>query len=124
MMCLISIYYKYVVNSNPTKNLKAKRGIGQGDPVSPYLFVMVMKYLTRLLGKLKHQPYFNFHPRREKLNSMNLYFADDVLLFTRGDRISVELPMKQFKNFSEVTGLNANIAKSMVFFGGVEEGVR
>lgn len=54
----------------------------------------------------------------------NLFFADDILLFVRGDIISVKMPMKHFSIFSESTWLRVNNAKSCVYFGGVcEEGM-
>lgn len=49
--------------------------------------------------------------------------ADDLLMFTRGDKKSVELMMQQLKTFSNSTGLTVNKMKSCVYFGGVHEEV-
>lgn len=59
-----------------------------------------MEYLTRVLAGLKNMPNFNYHPRFEKLNILNLCFADDLLFFARADLIYVRLSMKQFGEFS------------------------
>lgn len=47
-------------------------------------------------------------------------FADDLLLFTRGDHVSMVILMQQFHSFSASTGLIANNAKCKVYFGGVD----
>lgn len=64
-------------------------------------------------------PNFNYHPRFQKLDIVNLFFADDLLMFTRGNVTSVKLLHEKFKKFSEATGLKANLGKSQVYFGGV-----
>lgn len=77
MICVKTVCYRYVVNGAYTDLIKAKRGVRQGDPVSPFLFVIVMEYLSRVFEKLRQIPNFNFHPKSEKLKIVNLCFADD-----------------------------------------------
>lgn len=57
-------------------------------------------------------------PYCEKLGIVNIRFADDVILFTIGDLISVQMIMKNFETFSKSKSLVANKAKCKVFFGG------
>ncbi|CAK8530813.1 unnamed protein product [Lathyrus sativus] len=80
-----------------------------------------MEYLNRCLGKLKNKPDFNFHPKCEKLNLINISFADNLILFSRGDSTSVNILMEEFKQFSEATGLKAHSAKCKLYFGGVHQ---
>lgn len=58
---------------------------------------------------------FDFHAKCEKLNLTNLCFADDLLLFTRGDLISVKLIIKAFEFFSKSIGLRVNPTKFFAF---------
>ena len=124
MKTVTTVTYKFVVNGEYTHSLKAKRGLRQGDPLSPLLFVIVMEYLHRSLQELRYTPDFNFHAKCEKLNIISLSFADDVLMFTRGDKISVDILMQAFMNFSKSTGLVINPSKCKVYFGAVESCIK
>ncbi|XP_059309946.1 uncharacterized protein LOC132061093 [Lycium ferocissimum] len=124
MQCLISVAYSIVINGKPSPLLQAKKGLRQGDPISPYLFVLAMEYLCRLLKQLKHDRDFKFHPRCAKLQVIQLGFADDLLLFSKGDVGSVQKLYGLFHKFSSASGLQANLQKSSIYFGGVREEVQ
>lgn len=85
--------------------MKAKRGLRQGEPISHLLFVVVMEYLHRSIQKLCKVHDFNFHAMCEKLEIINISFADDLLLFARGDIKSIELLIEKVIEFSRVTSL-------------------
>src|SRR4051812_20373408 len=118
------VTYKYVINGKPSPSIQAKRGLRQGDPISPLLFVLIMEYLHRSLRKLNHMPAFKFHPKCKKLGITNICFADDLMMFTRGDPISVQIMMREFHLFSEATGLRASPTKCKVYSGGMSATVQ
>lgn len=119
MECTTSISYSIMINGEFSERFHAKRGLRLGDPMSPYLFVLCMEYLNRALTTLCDIPDFNFHPRCQKVGVIHLCFADDLLLFSRGDLTSVKLLHGVFQDFSAVSGLRANLGKSQVYFGGM-----
>ncbi|XP_058776403.1 uncharacterized protein LOC131650721 [Vicia villosa] len=121
MICVRTVSYKYVINGKPSPSIQAKRGLRQGDPISPLLFVLIMEYLHRSLRKLQYTPSFHFHPKCKKLGITNLCFADDLMMFSRGDPTSVQTMMQEFHKFSEATGLWASQAKCKVYCGGIKE---
>lgn len=118
MNCLCTILSSILINGTPTYPFPDSKGFRQGDPLSPYLFVLAMDYLSRLLKTLKNQPDFNYQPRCERLKIIQLGFADDLLLFCRGDEVSIHMLYNCFMEFSRVSGLNANKSNSFIYFGG------
>lgn len=119
MECLSTVSYSFNVNGELTMPFQGKKGLRQGDPLSPYLFVLYMDYLSRVLGQLQHNPRFSFHPRCKNLNLTHVCFADDLLLFAKGDPKAVRELFSSFQHFSIVSGLKANLNKSSIYFGGV-----
>ncbi|XP_058722226.1 uncharacterized protein LOC131594147 [Vicia villosa] len=118
------VTYRYLINGKPSPSIQAKRGLRQGDPISPILFVLIMKYLHRSLRKLKHMPAFKFHPKCKKSGITNICFADDLMMFTRGDPVSVQIMMREFHLVSEATGLMASPTKCKVCSRGINATVQ
>ncbi|XP_062074993.1 uncharacterized protein LOC133779000 [Humulus lupulus] len=99
----------------------AKRGLRQGDPLSSLLFVICMEYLSRILAKVACKHDFHFHYRCTELKLTHLCFADDIILFCRGDIISILRLLQGFKRFSGSSGLQANENKSAFYCHGMPE---
>ncbi|CAK8543759.1 unnamed protein product [Lathyrus sativus] len=120
MLGITTVSYRFNIMGEYTDILQAKRGIRQGDPLSPMLFVLIMEYMNRMLVKMQRDPNFNYHAKCEKLKITNLTFADDVLLFCRGDCISLQMILRTFRDFSNSTGLIMNPNKCRIYFGGLD----
>ncbi|KAL9236526.1 hypothetical protein vseg_011184 [Gypsophila vaccaria] len=73
-----------------------------------------MDYLTRTLKYATVKFEFNFHPMCKDLRLASLMFADDVLLFSKGDVNSMMLLLKAFSTFSKANGLNLNAANHLL----------
>ena len=97
------------------------RGIRQGDPISPYLFVLVMDTLSQILHQQISNGSFKYHWKCDKLNISHLCFADDLLILFNGDVESANLVRQSLDLFFLFTGLQANNGKSCLFFSNVED---
>ncbi|XP_062118800.1 uncharacterized protein LOC133832477 [Humulus lupulus] len=122
MVCLRGSSYSLVLNGNIQGRFQGARGLKQGDPISPLLFVIVMDYLTRLLLKISTEKEFRFHPLCKSLKLVNLCFADDLLLFCKANQDSVRLIQQVFTVFANSSGLTINKTKSRVYIGGLDAG--
>ncbi|GAA0142619.1 hypothetical protein LIER_03474 [Lithospermum erythrorhizon] len=63
---------------------EGKRGLRQGDPMSPALFLLCIEYLSRLLKVKIGRDIFSFHPKCQGARITHLTFADDLMLFSYG----------------------------------------
>lgn len=125
MECVTTASFSICINGDIHGYFDGKRGLRQGDPMSPYLFTLVMEVLTLLLHRAVRQSLnFRFHALCEKQRLINLCFADDLFLFSRGDVRSSKIIMDSLEEFKEVSGLVPSVAKSTVFFGNVADEVR
>jgi len=77
--CMESFFISVLVNG-PTKKIKPTCGFRQGDPVTPFLFIIVEKELTRMVRQMcKRHLFKGISVRSEKLEVSILQFADDTL---------------------------------------------
>jgi len=115
--CIYTTTYTLHMNGNDYRYFVGGRGLRQGGPFSPLIFVLVMEYLSRLFKKASSEQGFKFHPHCKKTKLIHLLFADDLIMFSVVDPITVQLIIGKF---SRSTGLEANKSKSQVVMGGAE----
>lgn len=84
------------------------------------LFTIIMKYMNMVMVKMQADLNFNHHSKCQKFGIIHLTFAGDVLLFSRGDILSLELILQAFHKFSESTGLSVNPKKCKIFYSGMK----
>ncbi|GJY80402.1 RNA-directed DNA polymerase, eukaryota, reverse transcriptase zinc-binding domain protein [Tanacetum coccineum] len=96
---------------------EGKRGLRQGDPLSLYLFNLVMEVLTLMLQRrVQESQLFTYHRYCSKLDLINLCFADDLFLFAYGDVNSASIIKEALEEFKDALGLTPSLPKSMAYF--------
>ncbi|XP_057543234.1 uncharacterized protein LOC130821463 [Amaranthus tricolor] len=83
-----------------------------------------MEYLLRILKEAGEAEDFNFHPRCFKLKLNHLAFANDLMMFCKGDMQSIKNVSQAVKLFSSSSGLFANNTKSWIYLAGVSNDFR
>ncbi|KAL0281795.1 UNVERIFIED_CONTAM: Retrovirus-related Pol polyprotein from type-2 retrotransposable element R2DM [Sesamum radiatum] len=113
--CITTVTYSVSLNGSIHGFFQGARGIRQGDPMSPYLFVIVMEYGTFCLScAFRILTDFLYHWKCRELGILNLCFADDVLIFCSADTQSASIIKQSLAEFAILSGLQVNPHKSQV----------
>ena len=78
-----------------------------------------MYVLSHKIDKAVQEKKFKYHPRCQSLSLTHLCFADDLMVFVEGSKVSIEGALSVFEDFAKWSGLNVNIEKSTVYMAGV-----
>ena len=82
MTCVRTVTYSVVVNGSPCGHIVPTRGLRQGDPLSPYLFLLCMEGFSALIKKAKNQGVIHgVSVTRAAPKVSHLLFADDSIVF-------------------------------------------
>ncbi|KAG7532416.1 Endonuclease/exonuclease/phosphatase superfamily [Arabidopsis thaliana x Arabidopsis arenosa] len=116
--CVSSVSYKILLNGVPRGSIRPTRGIRQGDPLSPFLFIL---YTEALVANLKeaewHGRIQGLQVSRASPSTSHLLFADDSLFFCKADPLQGAEIIKILRIYGEASGQQLNTAKSSVMFG-------
>ncbi|XP_022030457.1 uncharacterized protein LOC110931368 [Helianthus annuus] len=119
--CLSSSKASVLVNGSPTKEFDLKRGLRQGDPLSPFLFILVMEVLDVFL---KRAVTLGFYEGVKLPNGgpvlTHLCYADDVIFLGRWSDKNVDILKRILRCLFLVSGLKVNLAKCSLMGVGVE----
>jgi hypothetical protein len=97
-----------MVNGCPGPWITCKRRLRQGDPISPYLFILVADVLQVLI---RNESQIR-HPVVDDVGCPVLQYADDTLLLVRGEITDVQALKTILDQFAAATGLKINFTKS------------
>lgn len=110
-------YFPIIIGKKKTTNFCPSRRIRQGDPFSPYFFILAIEYLSMLIfGKTRHKEWNSYIFKNSGPTIPHLLFADDILLFSKANIKNITATNEILTNFSNLSGLQINPSKSKVWF--------
>ncbi|KAL9689317.1 hypothetical protein QQ045_009701 [Rhodiola kirilowii] len=120
-MCVQSTSFSIQINGESVGFFEGKRGLRQGDPISPLLFTIDMDYLSRILKGMNKTHGYYHHPKCHRVDLKHLIFADDLFLFSSGRCSSISALKESLDSFLQCSGLAVNSDKSQLFLAGFSE---
>ena len=116
--CLSSAKFSVLVNGVPAGFFPSTKGLRQGDPLSPYLFIMGMEVLDVLIRRAVEGGFLSGCNIRggsgPSLNISHLFFADDTMVFCEAKKDHLTYLGWILFWFEAASGLRINLAKSEI----------
>eukprot|EP00253_Pinus_taeda_P030883 PITA_30883 len=124
MGCVTSVSFAVLINGAASSFFKGQRGLRQGCPLSPLLFLLVAEGLSRLISEAKRTGMIKGLEVAANLFITHLLFVDDILLFTNGNLDEVKELKAILELFMKATGMQINIRKSQCILEGFSRNER
>jgi hypothetical protein len=118
MTCVTTVKLCVQVNGNLTDEITPTRGLRQGDPLSPYLFLFIADSLSKMIRKAVHDQKL----KDLKICSMSpgishLLFADDCMLFFKAETEQAKTIKSILTYFEKGSGQVLSANKCSILFG-------
>ncbi|GJV60665.1 RNA-directed DNA polymerase, eukaryota [Tanacetum coccineum] len=121
--CLNSAMGSILVNGSPTSEFKFSKGLKQGDPLSPFLFILIMESLHLSFNNVVNAGLYNGIQIDESLNLSHLFYADDVIFVGKWNSSNLSTIVNVLKWFYLASGLKINLNKSKLMGIGISHDV-
>jgi hypothetical protein len=114
--CISSVRFSVLINGSPSGFFSSSRGVRQGDPLSPFLFVLIMEAFSRMITAIYSRGliagFYVGNREQDRVEVSHLLFADDTLVFCGADASQISYMSALLVCFEAVSGLKVNLTKS------------
>ena len=117
MSCVSSVSTSILFNGGNVEPILPSRRIRQGDPLSPYLFILCMEVLGHLIEeKWSEKSWVLVKSSKSGLSFSHLFFIDDLVLFVKADHVNCSTMRDVLDDFCARSGQSISESKSRVYF--------
>lgn len=118
MKCITSVSYHVLLNGQPHGNIQPHRRLRQGDPLSPFIFILCIEALVGLLKGAKEEGKISGIKAAKACSSIShLLFAYDSLFFCKAEARECLEVMRVLQIYGTASGQCINLDKSSILFG-------
>lgn len=112
--CLHSSKGSIIINGSPTDEFQFGKGLKQGDPLSPFLFLLVMETLHISFQRVVEAGMYQGIKVGGEVNLSHMFYADDVVFVGEWSERNISSLMHVLDCFHKVSGLKINMKKSKI----------
>jgi hypothetical protein len=117
MTCVKTVTYSVLIHGKPYGRIIPTRGLRQGDPLSPYFFILCAEGLSSLLQRAESERVITGLPITRGGTRLNhLFFADDSLLFCKANTFEWLQIQRILETYEKASGQKLNRGKTSIFF--------
>lgn len=116
MDCITTVSFSVIINRTPTGMIIPQRGLRQGCPLSPYLFLICAEAFSNMLIQAERNKQIRGLKFGHHISISHLLFTDDSLIFSRASLKDCQHLKDIFDNYSAASGQIFNFEKSSMFF--------
>jgi hypothetical protein len=113
---------KVLVNGQPTRGIKHAKGLRQGDPLSPLLFILAIDPLQHIIEMAAQKGVLKPVLAKSAQLRCSLY-ADDAAIFADPSSAELQRLYRILDFFGECSGLKVNISKTEIYPIGLQDSV-
>lgn len=118
-VCISAVKFSLIINSSPEGFFQSQRGLRQGDPLSPFLFILVMEGLNSMIRKASENGWIKGFPananRENNVEITHLLYTDDSLVFCEVEVTQIRHLWAILTIFGGISGLHVNWHKSCLY---------
>uniref|UniRef100_A0A803PRV9 Reverse transcriptase domain-containing protein n=1 Tax=Cannabis sativa TaxID=3483 RepID=A0A803PRV9_CANSA len=117
MSCVTSVSYSVLLNGAPLAPFNPKCALRQGDPLSPFLFILCSEVLSKLILRAEANGELSgVKVSREAVPISHLFYADDAIFFCQANGKNAATLMECISRYERWSGQKVNKQKSGVMF--------
>ncbi|GJR77917.1 RNA-directed DNA polymerase, eukaryota [Tanacetum coccineum] len=120
--CLHSSRGSILINGSPTEEFQFGKGLKQGDPLSPFLFILIMETLHLSFQRVVDAGMFHGINLGGTVSLSHMFYADDAVFVGEWSEKNIATLVHVFDCFHKVSGLKINMNKSKIMGTHVDHG--
>nr|GEU94818.1 RNA-directed DNA polymerase, eukaryota, reverse transcriptase zinc-binding domain protein [Tanacetum cinerariifolium] len=103
-----------LINGSPTEEFQFFKGLKQGDPLSPFLFILIMESLHLSFQRVVDAGLFTGINLNSSLTLSHMLYADDAVFLGQWNDRNIDTLVNVLECFFRVSGLRINMSKSKI----------
>nr|GEZ79538.1 RNA-directed DNA polymerase, eukaryota [Tanacetum cinerariifolium] len=110
--CLTSSRGSIILNGSPTEEFQFYKGLKQGDPLSPFLFILIIKSLHLSFQRVEDAGMFKGIKLGSSVSTSHMFYADDAVLVGQWCESNINTLVPVLECFYRASSLRINMSKS------------